>query len=341
MAEQLKAQGFVPDVVCGHSGWGPTLFVKEAFPDVPLLCYFEWFYHAKGSDADFDPAEPLTVDDMARIRVKNSPILLDLYTCDWGLSPTFWQRSQFPPELQSKLSVLHDGVDTDYFKPDPRAKLVLPNIDLSGVEELVTYVSRGMEPYRGFPEFIEAIAYVQERRPNCHVAIVGSERVCYGKALPNGISYKEYMLKKIPLDLSRVHFLGSLPYGLYLKVIQASDVHVYLTRPFVLSWSMIESLSTGCLVIGSDTQPVREVIQDGENGLLVDFFSPKQIADRIDEVLDSPTRMAELRAQARKTVLERYALSDLLPKHLKLIEQVASRSLPATIGQQPPKHLAA
>jgi glycosyltransferase involved in cell wall biosynthesis len=198
-----------------------------------------------------------------------------------------------------------------------------------------------MEPYRGFPEFIEAIAYVQERRPNCHVAIVGSERVCYGKALPNNMSYKEYMLKKIPLDLSRVHFLGSLPYGLYLKVIQASDVHVYLTRPFVLSWSMIESLSTGCLVIGSDTPPVREVIEDGENGLLVDFFSPKQIADRIDEVLDSPTRMAELRAKARKTVLERYALSDLLPQHLKLIEQVANGSLPATIGQQLPKHLVA
>lgn len=339
MAEQLKAQGFVPDVVCGHSGWGPTLFVKEAFPDVPLLCYFEWFYHAKGSDADFDPAEPLSIDDMARIRVKNSPILLDLYTCDWGLSPTFWQRSQFPPQLQSKLSVLHDGVDTDYFKPNPGAKLVLPNIDLSGVEELVTYVSRGMEPYRGFPEFIEAIAYIQERRPNCHVAIVGSERVCYGKALPNGVSYKEYMLKKIPLDLSRVHFLGSLPYAMYLKVIQASDVHIYLTRPFVLSWSMIESLSTGCLVIGSDTPPVSEVIEDGKNGLLVDFFSPKQIADRVDEVLDSPTRMAELRAGARKTALERYALSDLLPQHLKLIEQVASRSLPTTIGQELPKHL--
>ncbi|NEO56198.1 MAG: glycosyltransferase [Okeania sp. SIO3B5] len=326
-AEQLKSQGFVPDIICGHSGWGPTLFVKEAFPNTPLLCYFEWFYHSHGSDADFDPAEPLTVDDMARIRVKNAPILIDLYTCDWGLSPTYWQRSQFPTELQNKLSVLHDGVDTDYFKPNPGAKLVLPNLDLSGVDELVTYVARGMEPYRGFPEFIEAIAYLQERRPNCHVVIVGSERVCYGKSLPNGKTYKQEMLEKIPLDLSRVHFVGSLPYGLYLKVIQASDVHVYLTRPFVLSWSMIESLSTGCLIVGSDTPPVREVIQDGENGLLVDFFSPKQIADRIDEVLDHPTRMAEIRVKARQTVLERYALSNLLVKHLELIHQVANRTL--------------
>ena len=196
MAEQLKADGFVPDVICGHSGWGPTLFVKEAFPNTPLLCYFEWFYHSIGSDADFDPAEPLTVDDMARIRIKNAPILIDLYSCDWGLSPTYWQRSQFPPELQQKLSTLHDGVDTDYFKPDPGAKLVLPNLDLSGVDEIVTYVSRGMEPYRGFPEFIESIAYVQERRPNCHVVVVGSERVCYGRSLPNGESYKDYMLEK-------------------------------------------------------------------------------------------------------------------------------------------------
>ncbi|BAY08562.1 glycosyltransferase family 4 protein [Calothrix sp. NIES-2098] len=324
LAEQLKAQSFVPDIICGHSGWGPTLFMKDAFPDTPLICYFEWFYHAYGSDADFDPTEPLTVDDVARIRIKNAPILLDLYTCDRGLSPTNWQRSQFPPEFQSKISVLHDGVDTEFFQPKPNAKLVLPNLDLSGVDEIVTYVARGMEPYRGFPQFIEAIAYVQERRPNCHIVIVGADRVCYGKTLPEGKTYKNLMLEKVPLDLSRVHFTGTLPYGQYLQVIQASSVHVYLTRPFVLSWSMIEAMSTGCLVLGSDTAPVTEIIQDGENGLLVDFFSPQKIADRIDEVLDNPTKMAELRVNARKTVLERYALADLLPKHIQMIKDIAN-----------------
>lgn len=324
LAEKLKAQGFVPDVVCGHSGWGPTLLVKDAFPDAPLICYFEWFYHARGSDADFDPAEPLNVDDVARIRIKNAPILIDLYSCDRGLSPTYWQRSQFPQEFHSKITVLHDGVDTEYFKPNPGAKLVLPNLDLSNVDELVTYVARGMEPYRGFPQFIETIAYVQERRPNCHVVIVGADRVCYGKSLPDGSSYKELMLKKVPLDLTRVHFTGPLPYGQYLQVIQASSVHVYLTRPFVLSWSMIEAMSTGCLIVGSDTAPVTEIIQDGKNGLLVDFFSPKKIADRIDEVLDHPTRMAEIRKSARETVLERYALADLLPQHIQLIKNVAA-----------------
>ncbi len=328
LAEQLKAQGFVPDVICGHSGWGPTLFVKDAFPETPLLCYFEWFYHARGTDADFDPADPLNLDDVARIRVKNAPILIDLYSCDRGLSPTQWQRSQLPLEFHSKISVLHDGVDTDYFQPNPGAKLVLPQLDLSHVEELVTYVGRGMEPYRGFPQFMEAVAYLQERRPQCHVVLVGSDRVCYGKSLPDGQSYKDWILEKVPLDLSRIHFTGPLPYGQYRQVIQASSVHVYLTRPFVLSWSMLEAMSTGCLVLGSDTAPVTEVIQDGNNGLLVDFFSPQQIAERIAEVLDHPSRMAQLRAKARQTILDRFALADLLPQHLQLIQAVANRSVP-------------
>lgn len=331
MADQLKSEGFIPDLIYGHSGWGPTLFMKDVFPDSQLMCYFEWFYNARGADSDFDPAEPLQLDDMLRIRMKNTSILTDLYSCDWGLSPTYWQKSQFPAEFQNKISVLHDGVDTDFFKPNPGAKLVLPNLDLSGVDEIVTYVSRGLEPYRGFPEFMEAIAYLLERRPNCHVVIVASDRVCYGKSLDNGKTYKQLMLEKIPLDMSRVHFVGTLPYGLYLKVIQASSVHVYLTRPFVLSWSMIESMSTGCLVVGSDTAPIQEVIQDGYNGLLADFFAPKQIADRIEEVLKHPNRMAQIRANARQTVLERYSHTSLLYQHIQIMKDVANRSLPPVI----------
>jgi glycosyltransferase involved in cell wall biosynthesis len=326
MGEDLKAKGFVPDIICGHSGWGPTLFMKDIFPNSPLLCYFEWFYNAFNADSDFDPSDPLNADSVTKIRAKNASILLDLYSCDWGLSPTQWQKSQFPPEFQHKLTTLHDGVDTDFFQPVPKAKLVLPNLDLSGVDELITYVGRGMEPYRGFPQFIESLPYILERRPNCHVVIVASERVCYGKPLPNGMSYKEFMLQQVPLDLSRVHFVGTLPYGEYIKVLQASSVHIYLTRPFVLSWSMIEALSTGCLVLGSNTAPVTEVIRDGENGLLVDFFSPKQIADRVDEVLNHPTRMADIRQKARQTVLERYSLKALLPQQIQLIQDVANRS---------------
>jgi glycosyltransferase involved in cell wall biosynthesis/parvulin-like peptidyl-prolyl isomerase len=327
LAEQLKARGFVPDVVYGHSGWGPTLFIKDIFPQAKLLCYFEWFYHAHGTDADFDPNDPLTADDEARIRIKNAPILQDLYSCDRGLSPTYWQRQQFPLEYHNKISVLHDGVDTNFFSPKPGAKLVLPsiNLDLSQLDEIVTYATRGMEPYRGFPQFIEAVALLQQQRPNCHVVIVGENRVAYGKKLPDGKTYKEAMLEKYDLDLSRVHFTGWLPYTEYLQVLQASSAHVYLTRPFVLSWSLMESLATGCLVVGSRTPPVMEVIQDGVNGLLADFFSPQEICDRILEALNHPDKMAAMRAKARQTVLERYDLAQLLPQHLQWIQQEDSK----------------
>jgi glycosyltransferase involved in cell wall biosynthesis/parvulin-like peptidyl-prolyl isomerase len=323
LAEQLKRRGFVPDVVYGHSGWGPTLLMKDIFPNSKLLCYFEWFYHAHGSDADFDPTEPLTADDEARIRIKNAPILLDLYSCDRGLSPTYWQHQQFPPEYRSKITVRHDGIDTDFFCPKPGAKLVLPriNLDLSHAKELVTYVARGMEPYRGFPQFIEAVALLQQRRPESHVVIVGENRVAYGKTLPDGKTYKEEILKKFALDLDRIHFTGWLPYPEYLQVLQASSAHVYLTRPFVLSWSMLESLSAGCLVVGSRTAPVTEVIQDGVNGLLADFFSPQEICDRLEEALKHPERMAAIRVKARETTQQRYDLSQLLPKHLQWIQQ--------------------
>ncbi|MBD2726455.1 glycosyltransferase [Nostoc sp. FACHB-892] len=343
VAEKLKAEGFVPDIVYGHSGWGPTLFMKDIFPKAELLCYFEWFYHAHGSDADFDPNEPLNADDECRIRVKNAPILTDLYSCDRGLSPTNWQRQQFPKEYHSKLTVIHDGVDTKYFVPKPGAKLVLPriNLDLSHVEELVTYVGRGMEPYRGFPQFMEAVALIQQRRPKCHVVVVGEDRVAYGKNLPDGQTYKKLMLEKLKssLDLSRLHFTDRLPYNEYLQVLQASSAHIYLTRPFVLSWSMLEVMAAGCLLIASKTPPVLEVIQDGVNGLLVDFFSPQNVANRVEEALNNPQEMQAIRANARETILKRYDLAKLLPQHLqwmfagKSSESLKKRSVSKGFGK--------
>lgn len=322
VATELKKQGFYPDIVYGHSGWGPTLFVKDIFPRAQFLCYFEWFYHAHGTDADFDPSDPLTADDEARIRVKNAPILIDLYSCDRGLSPTKWQHSQFPPEMRQKITVLHDGIDTDYFKPNPETKLVIPRIDLdlSHAKEIVTYVGRGMEPYRGFPQLIETISILQKRRPDTHFVIVGQNRVAYGKALPDGKTYKEVMLEKFPLDMSRVHFTGLLAYDEYLKVIQVSSAHIYLTRPFVLSWSLLESMSTGCVVIASNTAPVLELIKDNYNGLLVPFFSPDKIADRVEYALDNPDLMRKIRAKARETIVNNYNLNDLVQKHLQWVK---------------------
>ena len=329
VAQKLKDQGFYPDLVYGHSGWGPTLFMKDIFSKATLLCYFEWYYNAYGSDASFDPSDPINADDEARIRIKNAPILLDLVSCDRGLSPTQWQRSQFPSEFQSKIKVHHDGIDTNYFKPVANAKLHLPriNLDLTKEQEIVTYVARGMEPYRGFPQLIETISILQPKRPQCHFVIVGKNRVAYGKSLPEGKTYKEAMLEKFPLDMNRVHFTDLLPYDEYLQVLQASSVHVYLTRPFVLSWSMLEALATGCLIVASDTAPVTEIIEDNVNGLLVNFFNPQQISDRVIEALDNPDRMAGIRFKARETILDHYDLVKLLPQHLQWVkDSVTNRS---------------
>ena len=322
---ELKREGFRPDLIYGHSGWGSPMFMKDLFPRSSLLCYFEWFYHAHGADADFDPGSRMDADEECRIRLSNSAILNDLYSCDAGLSPTQWQKSQFPREYGSKIRVLHDGVDTDFFRPQAQDKLVLPAAELAldGSAEIMTYVARGMEPYRGFPQFMETVAILQKRRPRLQTVVVGADRVAYGRPLPDGKTYKELMLERLPLDLSRVHFTGLLPYPDYLKVLQASSVHVYLTRPFVLSWSMLEAMSVGCVIVGSATPPVQEVITDGENGLLTDFFSPAAIADRVEEALDNRQEMTRIRSAARETILEKYDLKKLLPRHVGFLRQLA------------------
>jgi glycosyltransferase involved in cell wall biosynthesis len=194
-----------------------------------------------------------------------------------------------------------------------------------------------MEPYRGFPQFMHAVALLQKRRPKLQTVIVGTDRVAYGKKLPEGQTYRKKMLEELKdLDTSRLHFTGHLPYESYLKVLQCSTVHVYMTIPFVLSWSLLESMATGCLIVASDTDPVREVMEDGRNGMLVDFFSPTQLADRIEEGLDRRDRGAAIREAARNTILERYALKDLLPKQLKLYADLAAGRLPPDVpGTEP------
>jgi len=328
-AQQLKKDGFIPDIILGHSGWGSTLFMKDLFPQSALVGYFEWFYHAHGADVGFDPSDPIDVNEELRIRTVNTPFLLDLTACDAGISPTHWQRQQFPLEYQKKIWVCHDGVQTEHYTPAPDRKICFPDlgVDLSPVDEIVTYVGRGMETYRGFPQFMQAMALVQKRRPNCHVIIVGAERIAYGgKKPPDGYtSYKEWALKEVDLDWSRVHFTGLLPRNRYRDVLQASSVHVYLTVPFVLSWSMMEAMSAGCLLVASDTPPVREMLVDRENGLLVDFFDVKAIAERVEEALTCQKNLTKLRVAARQSIVDRYDLRKLLPQQVNFLRHVSSQ----------------
>lgn len=335
MCVELKKKGFYPDIVCAHSGWGPGLFVKDVFPNAKYLSYFEWFYRAHGSDSDFLPDANISADDECRIRVRNSAILLDLASCDWGLCPTEFQRSQFPDVFKSKLSSLHDGVDTDFFKPDPDAQMIVGDLDLSDKKEVITYSTRGQEPYRGFPQFMRAVERMHAERPDLHVVVVGQDRVAYGKQLPEGQSYRKNLMAELNIDPERIHFTDLLPYGDYLKVLQASKVHYYSTVPFVLSWSMIESLATGCLVVASDTEPVREVIKDGRNGLLVDFFDEKAIADRMLDALDNQEKYAPIRKKARELAVKNYDLKKQLPKQLRLIQEVANGNFPPRLVAPP------
>lgn len=325
-ASELKKRGFVPDLIVGHSGWGPTLFMADVYPQTPILCYFEWFYHAQGSSFGFDPKFPVSADNAAEIRVKNAPLLMDLAACHAGITPTRWQHSRFPAEFRDKLTVLHDGIDTEFFQPGASADLRLGTmgLDLASLPEVVTYVATGMEPLRGFPQFMEAVSLLQRRRPQLHAVIVGEDRTEYENTLPNGKTYKQTMLEQFPFDLSRLHFTGRLSLSDYRQVLLASSAHIYLTYPFILSWSMLEAMSCGCLVIGSDTSPVREIIRDRVNGHLVDFFSPEAIAETVETALTEKAQSAQLRQAARQTIIAGYDIRRLLPQQLALLQATAA-----------------
>jgi len=318
---QLRAQGFIPDVIIGHS-WGQSMFIKDIYPEVPYIAHIEWFYNCENSDIDFT-SQP-EIDIKARTRVKNSHILVDLYSCDKVITPTKWQLQQIPKEFHTKASVIHEGVNTAFFNRDDNAVLNLPHITLTKNNEIVTFATRGMEPYRGFPQFMEAASIIQKRRPNCHILIGGEDRICYGPKLPEGKTFKGLMLERFEYDHSRLHFTGGLPYVEYLKLLQVSSAHIYLTYPFVLSWSMLEAMATGCVLLASDTPPVKEVVQNNHNGLLFNFFSPEEIADKVDEVLNNKQNYEHLRINARNTIVENYDFNELLQKQINLINDAVA-----------------
>ncbi len=336
-ARELKAEGFTPDIMLGHNGWGETLFLKDVWPDTPLLSFFEFFYHGRGADTGFDPEFPRDeAVDGPRMRVFNTGNLLGLQAADWGQSPTVWQASRYPDMHRRRISVIHDGIDTDAVRPKPNTAVTLKNgRKLSRQDEVITYVSRNLEPYRGFHTFMRALPDILRRRPNAQVLVVGGDGVSYGSRLAGGKCFREALLEeqKGQIDLERVHFLGQIPYSQFLALLQVSSVHVYLTYPFVLSWSMLEAMSSGCLVIGSATPPVMEAIRDGETGLLTDFFDRKALADRVEEALVSQKEMEPIRAAARQFVVDTYDLRKVcLPRHMSVIKDLVAGREPRPFG---------
>ncbi|UJP05898.1 MAG: glycosyltransferase [Nitrosomonas sp.] len=320
-----KRQGLEPDIIIAHPGWGDAFYLKDIFPGAAIIGLFEYYYRVRGADVGFDPEFPMNFDDIFRVRSLNTTQLLALESCDTGYCPTAWQRSCFPSHYQQRLHVIHDGIDTRAVAPDTGAVITLPDGSTHRAgEEILTFVSRNLEPYRGFHIFMRALPRILEARPDCQVIIVGGDGVSYGKQPPPGQTYRQRYLNEITgrIDQSRLHFTDRLPYQDYLKVLQVSRAHAYLTYPFILSWSMLEAMSTGCLLIASATASVQEVITDGGNGLLFPFHEPAALADHAIAALAQPDRYLDMRNTARQTIISRYDFETICyPAFIQLLNQ--------------------
>lgn len=327
--EALAAAADVkPDLVVGHSGFGSTLFLRDLYPGVPVVNLFEYFYRPADSDLDFRPDFPPRPADRLRARARNAMILLDLDNCDLGYCPTAWQLGRFPAEYRPKLRTLFDGIDTGVWKPDPEAPRRVGGRGVPPGVRLVTYVSRGLESMRGFDVFMRAAKVVCDRRADVLFAVVGDDRVCYGgdERFTGGKSFKEWVLAQDRYDLDRFVFTGRLPEAELAALLAATDLHVYLTVPFVLSWSVLNAMACGAVVLASDTEPVREVIEPGKTGLLAPFFDPGAFADAIGRVLDDPPAYRPLGDAAAALVREQYALDVCVPGFLRLFADARGRA---------------
>ena len=324
--EALEARPDIrPDLVVGHSGFGSTLFLRELYPGTPLLNYFEYFYRPRNSDLDFRPEWPPSEQDRLRAYTRNAMILLDLEYCTAGYTPTHFQHGLFPQAYRPKIEVIHDGIDAAFWHPKAGSSTKYL-LDIPPQARIITYVARGFESMRGFDIFLRVAREIYTRRPDVHFLVVGEDRVAYGGDLRHtgGRSFKEYLLEQDGYDLRHLHFLGRVPPRTLAAILARSDLHIYLTVPFVLSWSLLNAMSCGCTVLASDTAPVQEVIEAGHNGLLCDFFDVDGFAEAALDVLRTPRKFRRtLGAAARRTVEERYAFRVTFPRLLTLFERLA------------------
>jgi glycosyltransferase involved in cell wall biosynthesis len=338
VALQLRSKGFQPDIIIAHPGWGESLFLKDVWPQSKLGIYCEFFYHARGMDIDFDQEFHQKDDsDICRIKLKNINNFLHFDSADAGLSPTHWQASTFPETFRHKITVSHDGIDTDQLKPNAAVTLNLNKANgnhlvLSKKNEIITFVNRNLEPCRGYHIFMRALPAILEQRPNAIILIVGGEGVSYGKAPDNGQSWKDTFIEEVrphinDQDWQRVSFLGKVPYKVFIALLQLSTVHIYLTYPFVLSWSLLEAMSIGCAIVASKTAPLAEAIQDQKTGRLVDFFDTDTLVNVVCDLLDNPSERQRLGTHARQFAQQHYDLKRVcLPTQIKWVQQLVQQA---------------
>lgn len=328
-ASTLHKQGFTPDVIVGHAGWGELLFLKEVWPNTPILGYFEYYFLAKGGMIGFDPEFRESPDIAARVLARNAPNHLSEQVCDAGYTASTWQKQTYPSSFQPKISVFHEGIRTDTLLPEHTAKLTVKNGDklFDRDTELITYIARNLEPSRGFHTMMRALPDLQSRRPNAQIAIIGGDGISYGGRLANGQTFRDKMTAELgdQVDWSKVHFLGQIPYPTLIDLIKLSRCHVYLTTPFVVSWSMLEAMALEKTIVASDVAPVRQYITDCQNGFLIDFFSPAAIAEKIADVLAHPDHHREIGEQARRTVVSKYDFATVCyPQFLNRLAETLS-----------------
>ncbi len=332
---EMKKEGIIPDVILSHPGWGESFLLKEVWPDAKFLNYFEFYYNTKDSDIDFDLKETqrpnYDFDLITKLRARNAPFLSAFLQSDSMITPTEFQKSTAPEIFKDRISVVHEGIDTKQIKPNPDANLRFKNETNGKVENItkkdkvITFVNRNLEPYRGYHIFMRSLPEIIKKNPDAYILIVGGDQVSYG-ATPKEGSYKDIYYNeikdKIPKD-NKIRFCGVVPYNIYLNLIGISSVHVYLTYPFVLSWSMLEAMSMETLIIGSKTKPVEEIIKDKKNGLLVDFFDHKGLASKVNEVLSNPDQYSSIKKEARKTIIDNYDLESIcLPKQIEIFKKL-------------------
>ena len=330
-AVQLREQGFTPDLIIAHPGWGESLFLKDVWPKAKMAIYCELYHKAEyphtGFDKEFQPE--IRATEAMRLRLKNVNNHEHFDIADAGISPTAFQADKFPPEFRDKITVCHDGIHTDVLTPDSAARLTLPTGEtLTRKDELITFVNRNLEPYRGYHVFMRALPRLLKERPNARVLIVGGDDVSYGARPPKGQTWKQIFIDEVrsqipDQDWARVHFLGRIPYDQFQSLLKVSRVHVYLTYPFVLSWSLFETMSVQGAIVASKTAPVEEAIIHDQNGRLVDFFDKDALVEEVTRLLDNASEREELGRAARKLIVNNYDLASIcLPKQLSWVESL-------------------
>ncbi|MDF1671009.1 MAG: glycosyltransferase family 4 protein [Roseovarius sp.] len=329
-AVQMREAGFIPDLILAHPGWGESMFLRDVWPEAKIGLYCE-LYHLSGyPHLNFDPEfEKPNQTSAMRIRLKNLNNHLHFPLGDAGISPTQFQADTFPPAFRQRITVSHDGIDTTIATPDKNVRLTIDGqIDVTRDDEVITFVNRNLEPYRGYHKFMRALPDLLKRRPNAQVLIVGGDDVSYGARAPKGQTWKQIFLDEVKdqiseADWKRVHYLGRIPYDQFLRLLQVSRVHVYLTYPFVLSWSLMEAMACEAAIVASDVAPVQEVITDDVTGRLVDFFDKDALVAAVSDLLDDPDARARMGQAARQLMIDKYELNKIcLPRQVDWVNSI-------------------